>query len=230
MAPKRRNEATHDQPSKKQKRGFTVGPDNLPDGTYRRKAQKIKQDLIHKAKVRKHFDKVRKQQLGDQASLPPHEVSKVPKQRDEDSAQPNEGHENAENGGNNDDFADFASDQSVEPSPERGAANKSVSENVIRPSKFHEEIESPRDRSTQAPMELKQSKDEDSLPSMRKAKASRRAEKEEALHQSAIKQQERERWRRAMAKARPNGGRQRKLGRESGVLLEKVRKVVGQEG
>ena len=43
--------------------------------------------------------------------------------------------------------------------------------------------------------------------------------------------EERERFRRAMAKARtggPNG--QRKLGRESKVLLEKVKRMVGDGG
>lgn len=41
--------------------------------------------------------------------------------------------------------------------------------------------------------------------------------------------EERERFRRAMAKARTGGKNgQRKLGRESKVLLEKVRRVVGE--
>lgn len=41
MAPKRKHDAeepqTNDMPSKKLKKGFQVGPANLPDGTYRRK-------------------------------------------------------------------------------------------------------------------------------------------------------------------------------------------------
>jgi hypothetical protein len=43
MAPKRPHEDaiepsdSHAQAPKKQKKGFSVGPDNLPDGTYRRK-------------------------------------------------------------------------------------------------------------------------------------------------------------------------------------------------
>ncbi|KAI5284581.1 hypothetical protein KEM52_002846, partial [Ascosphaera acerosa] len=43
----------HGQASREGKRkgkGFSVGPANLPDGTYRRKVTKIKEDLIHKAK------------------------------------------------------------------------------------------------------------------------------------------------------------------------------------
>ena len=49
------------QPNKKRK-GFSVGPANLPDGTYRRKTQKIKNDLIQKAKVRKAYAKVKAQE------------------------------------------------------------------------------------------------------------------------------------------------------------------------
>ncbi len=53
--------------------------------------------------------------------------------------------------------------------------------------------------------------------------------REEADRQRQEKTEERERFRRAMAKARrggPNG--QRKLGRESKVLLEKVKRIVGE--
>ncbi len=57
---------------------------------------------------------------------------------------------------------------------------------------------------------------------------------EEAERQRAAKLAERERFRKAMAKARGAGNRngdgKRKLGRESGVLLEKVRRVVGEKG
>ncbi|PYH48446.1 uncharacterized protein BP01DRAFT_353602 [Aspergillus saccharolyticus JOP 1030-1] len=76
MAPKRsRDETTTDEkrpaasdaPVKKRK-GFSVGPANLPDGTYRRKTQKIKSDLIQKAKVKKAYAKIRDQEL---AAAPP---------------------------------------------------------------------------------------------------------------------------------------------------------------
>jgi hypothetical protein len=40
------------------KKGFSVGPANLPDGTYRRKVTKIKKNLIHKAKVKKQYSKI----------------------------------------------------------------------------------------------------------------------------------------------------------------------------
>lgn len=59
----------------------------------------------------------------------------------------------------------------------------------------------------------------------------RRKAREEAERQRREKTEERERFRKAMAKARtggPNG--QRKLGRESKVLLERVKKMVGEGG
>ncbi|KAJ6091336.1 hypothetical protein N7467_003305 [Penicillium canescens] len=66
MAPKR----THDgdpapatkPPAVKKRKGFSVGPANLPDGTYRRKTQKIKNDLIQKAKVKKAYAKIKAQE------------------------------------------------------------------------------------------------------------------------------------------------------------------------
>jgi len=45
MAPKRPSEGESGEARpKKQRTGFKVGPDNLPDGTWRRKGTKIKQE------------------------------------------------------------------------------------------------------------------------------------------------------------------------------------------
>ena len=57
----------------------------------------------------------------------------------------------------------------------------------------------------------------------------RRKAREEADRQRQLKSEERERFRKAMEKAKrsgPNG--QRKLGRESRVLLERVKRMVGE--
>lgn len=45
--------------AKKARKGFRVGPENLPDGAWRRRNTKIKQNLIHKAKVKKAYRKVK---------------------------------------------------------------------------------------------------------------------------------------------------------------------------
>lgn len=60
MSLKRSHDAPTDgtQPTKKRK-SFSVAPANLPDGTYKRKTQKIKNDLIQKAKVKKAYAKVK---------------------------------------------------------------------------------------------------------------------------------------------------------------------------
>ncbi|KAK0722301.1 hypothetical protein B0T26DRAFT_674023 [Lasiosphaeria miniovina] len=54
--------AAHDdgpRDTKKPRHGFRVGPANLPDGPWRRKVTKIKQDLIAKVKVKKQYAKVK---------------------------------------------------------------------------------------------------------------------------------------------------------------------------
>lgn len=52
-------DTTETTQSNRKRKGFSVGPANLPDGTYRRKTQKIKNDLIQKAKVKKAYAKVK---------------------------------------------------------------------------------------------------------------------------------------------------------------------------
>ncbi|KAJ5578251.1 uncharacterized protein N7459_007215 [Penicillium hispanicum] len=71
MAPKRSLDgenvsvAPQTEPPVKKRKGFSVGPANLPDGTYRRKTQKIKTDLIQKAKVKKAYAKIKAQELAN---------------------------------------------------------------------------------------------------------------------------------------------------------------------
>src|SRR5271170_4577275 len=54
----RENEADEPRPMKL-RTAFKVGPDNLPDGTWKRKVIKIKKNLIHKAKVKKSYAKLK---------------------------------------------------------------------------------------------------------------------------------------------------------------------------
>ena len=69
MSKRKREETNSDQPEKKRK-GFSVGPANLPDGTYRRKTQKIKDDLIQKAKVKKAYAKLKTHEDDGDATVP----------------------------------------------------------------------------------------------------------------------------------------------------------------
>ncbi|KAL1895978.1 hypothetical protein Cpir12675_003018 [Ceratocystis pirilliformis] len=50
---------------KKAKHGFRVGPQNLPDGPWKRKLEKAKKNLIHKAKVKKQYAKIKAQVAKD---------------------------------------------------------------------------------------------------------------------------------------------------------------------
>ncbi|KAJ3506161.1 hypothetical protein NM208_g16110 [Fusarium decemcellulare] len=91
MAAKRQNEAEDvSLEAKKPKHGFRVGPENLPDGPWRRKGfspcftlrvfstrshamlivTKVKKELIHKAKVKKAYAKIkaREQQAAEEAA------------------------------------------------------------------------------------------------------------------------------------------------------------------
>lgn len=63
-----RTDASEPEQANKKRKGFSVGPANLPDGTYRRKTQKIKNDLIQKAKVKKAYAKVKAQEEAEAAA------------------------------------------------------------------------------------------------------------------------------------------------------------------
>ncbi|KAH6681168.1 hypothetical protein F5X68DRAFT_277570 [Plectosphaerella plurivora] len=57
--------------AKKARKGFKVGPQNLPDGPWKRKIDKKKAQLIEKAKVKKAYSKVRERELGSALARKP---------------------------------------------------------------------------------------------------------------------------------------------------------------
>ncbi|CEO58996.1 hypothetical protein PMG11_03687 [Penicillium brasilianum] len=91
MAPKRtrdgesKSSESRADPAMKKRKGFSVGPANLPDGTYRRKTQKIKSDLIQKAKVKKAYAKIKAQEL---ATNHPKPVFTTAEEESEDKPEP----------------------------------------------------------------------------------------------------------------------------------------------
>ncbi|KAI9760270.1 MAG: Aspartate aminotransferase, cytoplasmic [Chaenotheca gracillima] len=189
-----------DAPAKKQKKkGFTVGPANLPDGTYRRKAEKIKKDLIHKAKVRKEYAKVKEREAASASAA----ATSTQSQADRPPSPTTERHPDREA------MLERPASPVADPRPD-------PSTRAPRPKKVYKPKQTPYAN------ELRQGE-------ARKVEAERRrAEYEAAQRQRTERIDERERFRRAMAKARQGGKNgQRKLGRESGVLLERVRRVVG---
>jgi len=168
--------------------------------------QKIKKDLIHKAKVKKEFAKLKQR---DQDAEPHPKPSPYAADIEDPVA------------------ADMTPPEpTTEPHPDRQhLMNTSASPEPTVPE--------PRE-SQQWPRRPKRAKRAPfSKEAARAQKAKEEAEarsqaREEAERQRQGKIEERERFRRAMAKSRDPRTGQRKLGRESKVLLEKVKRIVGE--
>jgi hypothetical protein len=157
---------------------------------------KIKQNLIHKAKVKREFAKVKaRHDAENPAPSAPAE---------EESGPPND-----------------PEPASLELHPDRQAQ-------LNRPSSSPE----PPPRKRHRPARQDPFSKEAQAAQRRKEEAERRRrERDEVEQERQNKIQDRERIRRAVQKARiPGRDGKRKLGRESGVLLEKVKKLVGGGG
>ncbi|ORY07408.1 hypothetical protein BCR34DRAFT_489505 [Clohesyomyces aquaticus] len=204
MAPKHTRDDGKDGPAKKAKGGFSVGPANLPDGIHKRKVQKIKKDLIQKAKLRKEYAKVK-------AREQPDTTHKSVYEREEANEAPNGP-------------AETAPEPTLEPHPDRARLWEEPSPEPEQAQ--HQRIQ--RDRRPKRPRPQPY-KEETEIARKRKEGAdARRQAREDAGQERQEKIAERERFRKAMAKARSGGPNcQRKLGRESNVLLEKVKRMVG---
>ncbi|KOS18034.1 hypothetical protein ESCO_003175 [Escovopsis weberi] len=176
MAPKRPLESSSAGPqAKKPKHGFRVGPENLPDGAWRRKVTKIKKDLIHKAKVKKAYAKIKAREAGGSRDAP---VKSTPKRREDE----------------------------VEKDREHGPSD-GERRRTRRPGYYDKQLQKAEQKRAEA--------------------EERRREAERRGEERARKTAERERFRRAMAKTRDKDGK-KKLGRESALLLEKVKRLVGE--
>ena len=193
--------------TKKKKKGFQVGPENLPDGTYRRKskspivqsrwnvrsysveAQKIKNDLIQKAKVKKAYAKIKAQQSqhAHPALMPSDEIG--PQQEP----------------------------ASMELHPSRQA--------MLNPSEQRETyIES-----TMANSEATQQRTRPRKRPQFSKEAELGEQKRRAVEVRKKQSHEREKDRRAMLKAkRKNKDGKVKLGRQSKVLLNRVKRMTAE--
>ncbi|KAI9705334.1 MAG: hypothetical protein M1820_005164 [Bogoriella megaspora] len=219
MAQKRQLDAVDTAPisqplAKRPKKGFTVGPANLPDGTYKRKAQKIKKHLIEKAKLKKQYAKIKtKEQTGHtKGPIPAEEVNA----QVEAEAQ--------------DDFENFSSEESVysENNDTVTASSPIREQRPVDQKPSSPEIDDrvhPDRRNRTRPKPF--AKESAYASSKRQQAEERRKAKEEAMRQRQQKLEERERFRKAMAKAKqPGRDGKRRLGRESKILLERVQKMV----
>ncbi|KAK3068125.1 hypothetical protein LTR53_014546 [Teratosphaeriaceae sp. CCFEE 6253] len=212
------------------KKGFTVGPANLPDGTYKRKNQKIKDSLIQKAKIKKDYAKL-KTRSGNPENP---ERLPVPASFQLDQPQPIlEDVEPVEHEVHPPEPKDLATN---DPHPDRQTQieQEAVAPTPVTPTKAPLDPSAPRpprERRPRKPKPQPFAREHAQAERERAEADARREARAEAERQRAVKIEERERFRRAMAKARVGGvNGQRKLGRESGVLLEKVRRMVGGGG
>lgn len=218
--------------------------------------QKIKHNLVHKAKVRKQYAKIRKQHFGEATNSLP--VTSQAKDQDHTVLGPeSSGLDSPEelpyNPISHGTLSPKLSKRSLDPdvipakpsdgsllpnnhSPEaegRNLSTHSLSEARSRDQENHDENSihpSRRQRIRRRPKSNPYKKEMDFAENQRFEKASRLEAVEKQKMQRQRKTEERVRFRNAMAKARqpgPNG--QRKLGRESKVLLEKVKSIANND-
>lgn len=211
-------------------------PANLPDGPWRRKAVKIKQELIVKSKIKKEYAKVKKQLDQQQPGKGKDIFAKAAEE---------EGEQHGENGveGKADGellSGDKAREKSPRPEPE-------IHPDRVRMLDGEEEADLPEDvNGFRTRPDAEQARNRDRRRQQRKPgyfdKELREAERKKAEAEARAKERERrekerekaikerERHRRIMAKAR-SGGRdgKRKLGKESIVMLDRVKRLVGQK-
>jgi hypothetical protein len=166
---------------------------------------KIKKNLIEKAKLKKKYAKVRERELADARILPQEENGTVDgiEKHDEPAVT-----EPASLEPHPDRLTMMNASPSPQPEPEEAAKLRNQRRRQ-RPVPFAREVAAAQKRKEEA--------------------EARRKAREQAEQERQRKIAERERFRKAMAKARavgPNG--QRRLGRESKVLLQRVKQLVGE--
>ncbi|GAW24628.1 hypothetical protein ANO14919_142190 [Xylariales sp. No.14919] len=260
MAPSKKRQIDGDDGSgpaaKKHRKGFRVGPENLPDGPWKRKVDKIKKDLIHKAKVKKAYKKIKTTELATPSSASKPALQDINAgsvtivKTDTDIDTTIYGEDRGDGGGSEDDDNDErgqgGGEETTEPpSPQIHPQRQALLDDDDDDDVGHAPAEANREGANQS-SEDKQRRGQRERPSRQKRKpgyfdkaltvaerkkaeaAARVAEQERREAERQRKTEEREHFRRAMAKARkPGRDGQRRLGRESGLLLEKVKKMVG---
>ncbi|RCI10640.1 hypothetical protein L249_4422 [Ophiocordyceps polyrhachis-furcata BCC 54312] len=172
------------------RQGFRVGPDNLPDGPWRRKVIKIKKDLIHKAKVKKEYAKIKARELPEKDATTSAD------------SQPSSIHPTRELMLKDEDKAQVGAGADTEAADGQRRRKR-------RPGYYDKQLRKAAERRAEA--------------------EERTAERQRRMEERERRLAERERFRKAMAKTRDGNGR-KKLGRESNLLLERVKKLVAEDG
>ena len=234
MSKRKREEAGDNEPDKKQRKGFSVGPANLPDGTYRRKTQKIKNDLIQKAKVKKAYAKLKAQEPEETDQGPTYD----PYADAEDPTRPAARDEVRE------DAVEDDQDTANEIHPERQAMlDRPDREAPVQQQNSRSNRKPRRDRDgrngrhddgepnanhTELGARQPRAVGDVERPTRYKKEFAQAEERKEQVVAREKAREQREKERRAMAKARKPGkdGKQ-KLGRQSDALLSRVQRLVG---
>ncbi|KIL92768.1 hypothetical protein FAVG1_03948 [Fusarium avenaceum] len=208
MAPKHQKEgADASQEVKKPKHGFRVGPENLPDGPWRRKVTKVKKELIHKAKVKKAYAKIKAR---EQENAPPPKTSQPV--QDEAPA-----------------GADAGEEKQPEEEPEVMHPTRHLmlaDEAKAQENSVGEHNSDGNRRRTRRPGYYE--KQLGKAAELRQEEEQRRQEFQRRREEREQKMAERDRYKRAMAKTRDRDGN-KKLGRESSLLLDKVKKMIAEK-
>ncbi|KAI4763062.1 hypothetical protein E4T52_04822 [Aureobasidium sp. EXF-3400] len=223
-----RDDASADRAAKKHKKGFTVGPQNLPDGTHRRKTIQIKRNLIEKAKLKKEYAK-QKQLAGE--DIQPKRPSLYTTTEDDKQDPPEK--DTQDDQVEKEVKAPRQSKSKPAPKP------KSPSPSPVPAPAAIAATETPAEEPTDSNLSgIHHSRRQKIIPfakehrfaqRQKREAEERRAAYETSQRERAEKTEERERFRKAMAKARTGGKNgQRKLGRESTVLLDRIKRMVQQ--
>lgn len=222
MSQKRRREEagleTRSPVAKKTRNGISVGPAHLPDGTYKRHVKKIKSRLIDKAKTRKQYSRVKAQHLQQERA-----AGRSPKTQAAEDGRTGDGDEALHDSDIERDIARsrraaIGKEQALSAPP-----NVETSEDDITGESFRQKQPKQRSRARTVPFE----KEARVAAEQKREKEERRLAREAAMAERQRKADERERFRKAMTKARSGGlGGKRKLGRESSVLLQKIQKTM----
>jgi hypothetical protein len=219
-AEKRKHDAAAPDGERKKKKGFQVGPANLPDGTYKRKAKKIKDSLIERALIHKEYARLKRQ-------------GKIPDAQDDAIPVPAsmQLEQAADTTNTNDDGEDKPAAPLREASPPSAPHPDRVNLMTAPSPEPEPERPAPRERKVRQrkPKFQPFSKEHAQAMARKEEAEARQRSIEEGHRERKRKIEEREKMQRAMAKARKGGiNGQRKLGRESNVLLMKVQKMVNE--
>jgi hypothetical protein len=164
--------------------------------------QKIKQDLIHKAKLKKQYAKLKAREDADTATPQKSVYDREDAASDAEEAS-----------------AEPVAEPNLEPHPDRVK--------MLEEEPLEEEPKQYPDRRQRRARPQPYKKEAELAQKKKEEVEARQRARDEAEKERARKLAERERFRKTMAKARggPNG--QRKLGRESTVLLAKAQRLMG---